>query len=85
MQGVSGLGEVRDGSSPDTALRLKHRLVGQTPSNVDYPLTSIKAHGGYSREAVASRTGTGYFDPTDDCNRLRVGFDRGAALTGIKR
>jgi L-alanine-DL-glutamate epimerase-like enolase superfamily enzyme len=50
-QGVSGLGEVRDGSSPDTALRLKHLLLGQNPCNVDYLFKSIKAYGGDSREA----------------------------------
>ncbi|MCB1969388.1 MAG: mandelate racemase/muconate lactonizing enzyme family protein [Rhodobiaceae bacterium] len=50
-QGVSGLGEVRDGASPDTALRLKHLLIGQNPCNVDYLFKTIKAYGGDSREA----------------------------------
>ena len=50
-QGLSGLGEVRDGSSPDTALRLKHLLVGQNPCNVDYLFKSISRYGGDSREA----------------------------------
>ena len=34
-QGVYGLGEVRDGASPDNALQLKHLLLGQNPCNVD--------------------------------------------------
>src|SRR5882757_8266162 len=50
-QGVYGLGEVRDGAHPDTALRLKHLLIGQNPCNVDYLFKSIKAYGGDSREA----------------------------------
>lgn len=50
-QGITGLGEVRDGASPDTALRLKHLLVGQNPCNVDYLFKSIKTFGGDSREA----------------------------------
>ena len=50
-QGVYGLGEVRDAAHPDTALRLKHILVGQNPCNVDYLFKSIKAYGGDSREA----------------------------------
>lgn len=50
-QGISGLGEVRDGSSPDTALRLKHLMLGQNPCNVDYLFKCMKAYGGDSREA----------------------------------
>lgn len=50
-QGVYGLGEVRDGAHPDTALRLKHLLIGQNPCNVDYLFKSIKRYGGDSREA----------------------------------
>jgi len=50
-QGIYGLGEVRDGAHPDTALRLKHLLVGQNPCNVDYLFKSIKRYGGDSREA----------------------------------
>jgi L-alanine-DL-glutamate epimerase-like enolase superfamily enzyme len=50
-QGVYGLGEVRDGASPDTALRLKHLLLGQNPCNVDYLFKTISAYGGDSREA----------------------------------
>ena len=50
-QGVYGLGEVRDGASPDTALRLKHLLLGQNPCNVDYLFKAIANYGGDSREA----------------------------------
>ena len=50
-QGVYGLGEVRDAAHPDTALRLKHLLVGKNPCNVDYLFKSIKSYGNDSREA----------------------------------
>ncbi len=49
-QGVYGLGEVRDAAHPDTALRLKHLLIGQNPCNVDYLFKSIKSYGNDSRE-----------------------------------
>lgn len=49
-QGISGLGEVRDGAHYDTALRLKHLIVGENPCNVDYLFRSIKRYGGDSRE-----------------------------------
>lgn len=50
-QGLCGLGEVRDGASPDTALRLKHLILGQNPCNVDYIFKMIANYGGDSREA----------------------------------
>ncbi|GGL61218.1 mandelate racemase/muconate lactonizing enzyme family protein [Wenxinia marina] len=50
-QGVYGLGEVRDGAHPDTALRLKPLIVGQNPCNVEYLFRRIKRYGGESREA----------------------------------
>ena len=50
-QGIYGLGEVRDGAHQDTALRLKHLLVGQNPCHVEYLFRSIKRYGGDSREA----------------------------------
>jgi L-alanine-DL-glutamate epimerase-like enolase superfamily enzyme len=50
-QGVYGLGEVRDGGHPDTAMRLKPLLVGQNPCNVEYLFRRIKRYGGESREA----------------------------------
>ena len=49
-QGVHGLGEVRDGAHPDTALRLKPLIVGQNPCNVEYLFRRIKRYGGESRE-----------------------------------
>jgi L-alanine-DL-glutamate epimerase-like enolase superfamily enzyme len=50
-QGVYGLGEVRDGAHPDTAMRLKPLLIGQNPCNVEYLFRRIKRYGGESREA----------------------------------
>ena len=50
-QGVYGLGEVRDGAHPDTAMRLKPLLLGQNPCNVEYLFRRIKRYGGESREA----------------------------------
>lgn len=50
-QGVYGLGEVRDGAHPDTALRLKHLVVGENPCNVEYLFRRIKRYGAESREA----------------------------------
>lgn len=50
-QAVHGLGEVRDGAHPDTALRLKPLLIGQNPCNVEYLFRRIKRYGGESREA----------------------------------
>ena len=50
-QGVYGLGEVRDGAHPDTAMRLKPLLIGQNPLNVEYLFRRIKRYGGESREA----------------------------------
>ena len=53
-QGVYGLGEVRDGAHPDTAMRLKPLLIGQNPCNVEYLFRRIKRYGGESREAGGS-------------------------------
>ena len=50
-QGAYGLGEVRDGAHPDTAMRLKPLLIGQNPCNVEYLFRRIKRYGGESREA----------------------------------
>ena len=50
-QDLYGLGEVRDGAHPDTALRLKPLIVGQNPCNVEYIFRRIKRYGGESREA----------------------------------
>ena len=50
-QGVYGLGEVRDGSSPTYALMLKSRIVGENPLRIDYLFRKIKQFGGPARQA----------------------------------
>lgn len=50
-QGVSGLGEVRDGASPTYALFLKSRIVGENPLQVDKIFRRIKQFGGHARQA----------------------------------
>lgn len=50
-QGIYGLGEVRDGSSPRYALELKSRLLGENPCNVEKLFKKIKQFGGTSRQA----------------------------------
>ena len=50
-QGVSGLGEVRDGASATYALFLKSRLLGENPLNVTFLFEKIKQFGGESRQA----------------------------------
>src|SRR5436305_29998 len=50
-QGISGLGEVRDGASKNYALILKSRLLGENPCNVDMVFRKIKQFGGQSRQA----------------------------------
>jgi len=49
-QGISGLGEVRDGGSPTYALILKSRLLGEDPCNVDRLFRKIKQFGGHARQ-----------------------------------
>ncbi|MGK6315438.1 mandelate racemase/muconate lactonizing enzyme family protein [Neorhizobium sp. DT-125] len=49
-QGVYGLGEVRDGGHPESALRLKHFLLGQNPCNVDMIFNALRLYGGDGRE-----------------------------------
>jgi L-alanine-DL-glutamate epimerase-like enolase superfamily enzyme len=49
-QGVSGLGEVRDGASPTYALFLKSRLIGQNPLQIDKLFRKIKQFGGHARQ-----------------------------------
>src|SRR5215469_403247 len=49
-QGVSGLGEVRDGASPTYALFLKSRIVGENPLQVDKIFRKIKQFGGHARQ-----------------------------------
>jgi L-alanine-DL-glutamate epimerase-like enolase superfamily enzyme len=50
-QGVSGLGEVRDGSSPTYALMLKSRILGENPCNVDKIFRKLKQFGGDARQS----------------------------------
>src|SRR5689334_19525980 len=50
-QGVSGLGEVRDGASPTYALFLKSRIVGENPLQIDKVFRKIKQFGGHARQA----------------------------------
>ncbi len=50
-QGISGYGEVRDGSSETYALFLKSRILGENPCNVDKIFRKIKQFGGPARQA----------------------------------
>jgi L-alanine-DL-glutamate epimerase-like enolase superfamily enzyme len=50
-QGVYGLGEVRDVSSPTYALFLKSRLLNENPLNITFLFDKIKQFGGVSRQA----------------------------------
>ena len=49
-QGIYGLGEVRDGGHPESALRLKHFLLGQNPCNIDMVFNALRQYGGPGRE-----------------------------------
>ena len=49
-QGISGLGEVRDGGSPRYALMLKSRLLGENPCNVERLFKTIKQFGFHGRQ-----------------------------------
>lgn len=49
-QGLSGLGEVRDGASKNYALMLKSRLLGENPCDVDRLFRKIKQFGGHARQ-----------------------------------
>src|SRR5438270_2676963 len=49
-QGVSGLGEVRDGASPTYALFLKSRILGENPLQIDRLFRKIKQFGGHARQ-----------------------------------
>lgn len=49
-QGISGLGEVRDGASPTYALMLKSRLLGENPCNIDKIFRKIKQFGFHARQ-----------------------------------
>jgi L-alanine-DL-glutamate epimerase-like enolase superfamily enzyme len=49
-QGISGLGEVRDGASKNYALMLKSRLLNENPCSVDKVFRKIKQFGGHARQ-----------------------------------
>ncbi len=49
-QGISGLGEVRDGASKNYALMLKSRLLRENPCNIDRLFRKIKQFGGHARQ-----------------------------------
>jgi len=51
-QGVYGLGEVRDGSSPTYALMLKSRILGENSLDIDRFFRKIKQFGGPARQAA---------------------------------
>jgi L-alanine-DL-glutamate epimerase-like enolase superfamily enzyme len=50
-QGVSGYGEVRDGSSETYALFLKSRVLGENPCSIDKIFRKLKQFGGHARQA----------------------------------
>ena len=50
-QGLTGLGEVRDGASARYALMLKSRLLGENPCDIDRLFSVIKQFGGHGRLA----------------------------------
>jgi L-alanine-DL-glutamate epimerase-like enolase superfamily enzyme len=50
-QGLVGWGEIRDGASPNYALMLKSRLLGENPCNVERLFKKIKQFGTASRGA----------------------------------
>jgi L-alanine-DL-glutamate epimerase-like enolase superfamily enzyme len=50
-QGITGLGDVRDGADKRYALMLKSRILGENPCNVEKIFKIIKQFGGQSRQA----------------------------------
>ena len=50
-QGISGLGEVRDGASKTYALLLKSRILGQNPCNIEQIFRRLRQFGGHGRMA----------------------------------
>lgn len=51
VEGLYGLGEVRDGASKTFALMLKSRLLGENPLDVDRLFRKIKQFGHHGRQA----------------------------------
>jgi len=50
-QGLYGLGEVRDASSPTYALILKSRILGENPCHVDKIFRKLRQYGNHGRQA----------------------------------
>jgi len=51
-QGISGYGEIQLGASPDYALMLKSRIIGENPCNVDRIFRKIKQFGHHGRQGA---------------------------------
>jgi L-alanine-DL-glutamate epimerase-like enolase superfamily enzyme len=49
-EGISGLGDVRDGADKRYALMLKSRILGENPCNVEKIFKIIKQFGGHGRQ-----------------------------------
>jgi L-alanine-DL-glutamate epimerase-like enolase superfamily enzyme len=49
-QGITGLGDIRDGTDPRFALFLKSKIVGLNPCNVEMIFKVIKQFGGHGRQ-----------------------------------
>jgi gluconate/galactonate dehydratase len=49
-QGITGLGEVRDGASATYAKMLKSRILGENPCNVEKLFRRIRQFGGHARQ-----------------------------------
>ncbi|MFN8380014.1 MAG: enolase C-terminal domain-like protein, partial [Anaerolineae bacterium] len=49
-QGISGYGEVRDWASPNYALLLKSRILGENPCDIDRIFRKIKQFGHHARQ-----------------------------------
>ena len=49
-QGISGFGEVRDGASPNFAMMLKSRIIGENPCNIDLIFRKLKQFGYHGRQ-----------------------------------
>ena len=52
-QGITGLGEVRDGASVRYALMLKSRLLGENPCNVERVFRKIQQFGFHGRQGLS--------------------------------
>jgi len=99
-QGISGLGEVRDGASERYALFLKSRLLGLNPCNVEMIFKRIRQFGGHGRQgggvsgvemALWDLAGKAYGVPVYQLlggryrNRVRLYADTPGGLDGLKK